>query len=780
MKKLLLLWLLFCLFFTVSRSFAASYYFDPDYDLSNGIPNGSYTRPWNTFTAVNYFGFSTGDDLYFRAGSTMHLDAYNYQLIVDWSGTETDPVTIGTYYGNGLFGLGGLAKPIFDGGEYYPHADNTAVFQTYTSDYVRFENLRVQNVYGQGFSIVTRYLDLPDQATYCTIYNCETYRTGRQGMILGRTQYCLIDSCTLESGTMRKVVNASGGLVYSGATLEVSSGNDPQERGRFNTVRNTTVKHVYNEGIGVYLGAYGTTIENCTVFDTPRVLMYFANSRESVVRNCLLYEPGTTSITYNPYNDALPHHAGPLQRDYGLWITCEGHVSNIQKITGDVDIINTYIAGCLNGIAITSSCNTLGAYQQNVTARGCRLVDNYYNVRINSLDPNWHDNFIEDNYSFIYTTGHVHTNLTSTAPMIQWDGNYYNTSVHTPTGDPANGAHFNSVTLQQASGWMNLVSGEVTRDDFLLTGESGTTDTCTSNGHVCCDTGTGTHYSSYDSTCPTSEECWSACSSPSSELPYMDTSNNYGGALYTPIVLLPFFDGTTDGASTTLANDLSAYGNNATLTNPNWATDGLIVNSAGQLVAVPISDLNGINNYTIVMVFTSTQQESLTDYGKFFHYNYPDTRGFQLERNVDDLTWLSDVGGVGYSATLTVQDQIDQTPHVAILVVNDSENRRTLYQDGAYIVQSSTAFVNPTYNGYLYLGGKSDGTRILGLKFHLFAIYADGMNLSDAQILQQNPYQMIANLSRDWESNTTPQPSTTNYRRTTFSTNRSIVTRMER
>ena len=91
-----------------------AYYVDPS---AAGGGTGTYASPWNSIAQVNAKAFSAGDDVYFKAGTTLVMTA---QLTIDWHGTDTDPVVIGAYYGDGLFGLNGGARPILLGSHTTP------------------------------------------------------------------------------------------------------------------------------------------------------------------------------------------------------------------------------------------------------------------------------------------------------------------------------------------------------------------------------------------------------------------------------------------------------------------------------------------------------------------------------------------------------------------------------------------------------------------------------------------------------------------------------------
>jgi hypothetical protein len=87
-KNTMFLILLLCML--PSMVFAGTaYYVDPGATYDG---NGTYASPWKTLASINAHSFSTGDDLYFKVGTTLNVPAGQY-LNIPWNGTSGDWVT---------------------------------------------------------------------------------------------------------------------------------------------------------------------------------------------------------------------------------------------------------------------------------------------------------------------------------------------------------------------------------------------------------------------------------------------------------------------------------------------------------------------------------------------------------------------------------------------------------------------------------------------------------------------------------------------------------------
>jgi len=127
---------------------------DPN-DCSGGTSDAT---AWKTTWSVNRCVSGTSDDVYFKAGDIFS----GQELLVDWGGTASDRVIIGSYYmsgGDETVGVPvGTEKPQIKGG----YVDNTSIGNsprnnTYrglitamNSDYVTVQNMSIQDSSGYG------------------------------------------------------------------------------------------------------------------------------------------------------------------------------------------------------------------------------------------------------------------------------------------------------------------------------------------------------------------------------------------------------------------------------------------------------------------------------------------------------------------------------------------------------------------------------------------------------------------------------------------------------
>ena len=413
-----------------------AYYVDPS--QSNPYQDGSYAHPWNSLLDVNNHKFNSGDDVYFKVGTTLKAAA---QLIIDWDGTPNDRVIIGAYYGLNKFGLGGKARPVIDGHFTHPKDVNSAlVLYTNGAGYVTVSDLQIINAKGTGISLSYNHSTVQNFTKHNIVRNCYVKRSKRVGILFARASYGLIENSTVEQ--------ASYG--YSpGASIVISGMND-ESLSLHNTVRGCTVFNGF-EGIGVYKGARYTTVENNTIYNCRSFHLYLANARDAVFRNNVIYETASR----------LPGDS----RDKLIVVDAEGHVGSIIKVTGSCKIYNNYLAGGLVGISLLSNANNVGVYQSNNEIYNNRIIDCTNNFEFNQVDPKWRNNKIYGNYSFIYTKGLNHAN--NYLPSgVTWTANYFNSAV---SGNAATNAHINKVWLSKNSGWQTLNPGSVTTALFNFT-----------------------------------------------------------------------------------------------------------------------------------------------------------------------------------------------------------------------------------------------------------------------------------------------------------------------
>lgn len=720
MKRLLTV---FLLFLTSSTAWAGTaYYVDP---TAAGGGTGTYASPWNSIAQVNAKAFSAGDDVYFKAGTTLTMTTH---LLVDWHGTESDPVVIGAYYGKGLFGLNNAARPILLGNKITPVPSGiyTALIHYVGPGYVTVQDVHVKNSYGLGFQLSEGYYADGRRSIGNVVRNCITQDSGRQGILLARTSYSLVEDCFVDGASQTPEPLASGVIGYGGGGIEISGMN--RETSVHNVVRGNTVRRA-GESIGNYLGARYTIIENNIVYDMGRVGIYAANSRDGVIRNNIVY--------WNNPEESQNHLAPRMPLRAGLiHIDAEGHVATTIKVTGGWEIYGNYLAGGRVGIWLECNSNQYGVYQVNNKIHDNVIVDCDRNFWIHQAVTGWTGNEIYNNYSFLFTSGFVHYYADSSPIGVTFSGNHYNTLVNTPAGNAATGAVYDDPDLVRVTGWRDMPvngSADVSWWDFV----GGSTPP------------------------PTSESA-------------LNSANAYGGATYTPTRAFLF-----DDATGTTLTDHSAAGADATLTNPVWADNGLTMNATGQLIAAPVPSFGA--TWSVFWAWTSTEAYA-GDYSKFWYYYNATTRDWQLERYTTDTEIRSDVGGLtDYTVAWTpTPDTHDQYFHTGLLTLNDTGNERCLYIDGNLQSCSNTAFASPTWTGNFYIGGKNDGSRIINATFHAFYIWPNVLTAADAAALHADYDQLFTDPpARTFNTPTPAAPGPLRRVTTTISTMPVVTTRSQ-
>ena len=401
---------------------------------------------------INAHRFSTGDDLYFRAGTILKMTA---KLTIDWDGSATDRATIGAYYGKNKFGLGDNARPVLDANNSVPTGDYEALIEyERTGGYVTIQDLQLNDSYSKGISMSYKYTPERYFTQHNIVRNCYIKNAGRQGIVFARASNGLIENTIVEGASSRRIMLASGNYAYGGAAIEITGMNN-EDVTRNNTVRGCTLFNNF-ETLGIYKGAINTTVENNTIYNFVQVGIYVANARKAIIRNNIVYEPETS---FWPGDG----------RDPLIWIDSEGHVTNIIKVTGECEIYGNFLAGGSSGVFLLSNSNDIGVYQSGNVIYNNRIIDCTENFRFHKTDPQWSGNQIYGNYSFVTTEGFVQSNSYS-PPGVTWTGNYFNSSV---SGNAAINSHINKVFLSKETGWRSLPEGGVNASIFKFTNENG-------------------------------------------------------------------------------------------------------------------------------------------------------------------------------------------------------------------------------------------------------------------------------------------------------------------
>ena len=457
MTRLILLLLLI-----PSVCFGANYYVDPTYNGSNGNSNGTFLRPWTTISQVNSHKFSTGDNLYFKAGTVMVMPGI---LNITWSGTPNNRVIIGAYRGEGLFdNIPFNEKPVLDGSKHTVPTQGgwSGMIQHLNGPgYVTIQDLEIRDSGAVGINLgqsSTEFISDHINAYYI-VRRCSVYRPWRQGVLIGRSSNNLVENNYFFETSYGRERSSSR---LGGASIEFTGMQMPGTT-RFNIARSNLVVRPH-EGIGVYKQASDSLIENNTLYDGRTYHIYLGKTLNNVVRHNLVY--GTPNARY-------------VGRGAGIALFSEIHEYGNEPPIGNNQVYNNYIAGMMWGLHWGISPGATVGMKGNRIYNN-RLVDNMINISTQRSNEDFSDNRIFDNYSFIYTDSYIdhngntviprHVNVTSLIGTT-WSGNFF-TTPPIVTGNATTGSFLNKVQLKKTTGWRNLKPGKVDRSFFAFTGES--------------------------------------------------------------------------------------------------------------------------------------------------------------------------------------------------------------------------------------------------------------------------------------------------------------------
>jgi hypothetical protein len=236
-------------------------------DSADGL---THDRAWATLARVNRHTMRASDRVLLHEG-----DRFVGQLIVDWGGTSTAPVTVGSYYLKSGAPTAGFktSRPTIDGQDRLPASDGDGLVRV-RGNYVHIENLRVVNSEGRGIDFAFSHNGLVTQ--------CETDNTYKGGIKFVNSNGALI--------TENRVSGAGhawpeDGKVWGGA-IELVGSHD-------GVVRRNTVNEVYGEGINANHGSQRVLIEDNYVRGARAVGIYLDAAPDGTVRRNIVV--GTTN-----------------------------------------------------------------------------------------------------------------------------------------------------------------------------------------------------------------------------------------------------------------------------------------------------------------------------------------------------------------------------------------------------------------------------------------------------------------------------------------------------
>jgi hypothetical protein len=432
-KTIILSAFFFLSFFVFTENVSAANYYVDCSASTNG--NGTFGSPWNNLPSVNAKTFATGDDVYFKVGTTCYLNSDSDRLQVDWSGTGSNRVIIGAYHGNGKFGLGGFERPIIDGRLLYPGTEQAAIWMSRRS-YVTVRDLKIQNI---GSTSTSRGFAIFDSSGI-NIENCHIYRTRGNALVYMRVK------------TGQIVDNISEDTRYpdytrSGAAIEVSGGNIEGATKDILIARNKVFRGW--EGIGLYKKVTNSIVEYNIVNNTRSYMIYVDAGKGNIIRYNLVYKDTSNSL-----------------KSWAITICNENFHQYL--FSGNNQIYGNMIAGTRRGISL--SCEI----RKTITNASCHVGTKVYHNTIVDTEisfgmdyPSAGDSIdIKNNISWVITAGNRHVNLNNPAG-VTWSHNLFRGGT-LPTGNAATNMVTGDPKLTKISGWLTIAPDSLTANHFKL------------------------------------------------------------------------------------------------------------------------------------------------------------------------------------------------------------------------------------------------------------------------------------------------------------------------
>jgi parallel beta-helix repeat protein len=444
-KRIILSIFFFLAFFVFTENASAANYYVDCSASTNG--SGTFGSPWNNLPSVNAKTFVAGDDIYFKVGTTCYLNSDSDRLQIKHSGTNSDRVVVGAYYGNGLFGLGGKERPIIDGNNrQYPAGANLGVVEVLNRSYVTIKDLKIQNSAGRGIRV--------RDSSYINLENNYIYNLNEVGI-----GYTVVNTGNIIDNTVEqaKRINGTGG----GAAIEVSGGNITGGTKNIYVARN----HVFmskHEGIGFYKKVENSIAEHNIIRDTASYMLYIDASANITFRYNLIY------ITT----------ANSLSRKFAMAANLEPFHSYC--FGGNNKFYGNFVAGADRGISFGNQKLADGCVGHiNTKVYHNTFVD--CNTNFTFWNPTTQQNIdVANNISIITSensTGrHIYSATGGNSPPgVTWSHNLFRGGT-LPTGNVATNMITGDPKLTKTSGWRNIAPDSLTANHFKLLATSAAID----------------------------------------------------------------------------------------------------------------------------------------------------------------------------------------------------------------------------------------------------------------------------------------------------------------
>lgn len=418
----------FCI---AANSYAQTYYVRSDgNDRLDGLSDAT---AWKSLSKVNRFSFKTGDDVYFKCNDNWSGD----RLSIKWSGTESNPAVIGSYYiVNRLveYGVSGN-KPIIDGAHIEPASNQwQGLVRVSSQSYVTVRDLKIINSEGEGIefynSANAKCLDIDVSNTY------------QGGIEFWEVENGLISGCTVQES----------GLVF----IE-NPGNDwPSAIGVHNKSNNVMVKgnkvfKNYGEGIGLYKNSYDNIIELNTCFSNRSANIYIDHGKGMTIRHNVVY--GTNDSTY--------WRSTRIGLGTGRGIVINDEAKYGYAYSENNSIYGNMVANCGTGIVLGS--DHVDAVVSNTYVINNTIVECAVGIR--HYDGPWENSYVMNNiFQCNNSDCKLYEGNTST-PGLTWKNNTWSAKV--PGSLSGDGDIIASVELNKQSGWNNINNDGINSSSFM-------------------------------------------------------------------------------------------------------------------------------------------------------------------------------------------------------------------------------------------------------------------------------------------------------------------------
>jgi hypothetical protein len=244
MKKKLFFGIMFFLLFYNSYTFSAVYHIDPS---SNTVGDGSAFSPFKSW--ANLPKMLTGDDVYFKCGTTFKPSSPTGYLRIYWEGNEKNPVVVGAYYikgGTPVYGVSG-DRPIISGNNYTtPDWSNFAgLITVFSKDYIVIKDLHLHES-GKIGVYLTGDFTVENNASYFVVQNVWIDGANDSGILSNKNPYSygVIENCEVKGANRGYRIGLANNW---GMGIQVS--NSPYS---YTNIRRNYVHEGFGEGIGVF------------------------------------------------------------------------------------------------------------------------------------------------------------------------------------------------------------------------------------------------------------------------------------------------------------------------------------------------------------------------------------------------------------------------------------------------------------------------------------------------------------------------------------------------